>query len=103
MIEQCNFDLFWNSHILQGFLEDLAAPGELPPHDWVILVHLAERPARILYRRAEEFRRQLIFHLLDTRPVGVAKKEADHAIGEHTIDKAIDDLPQPRFTAEALE
>ena len=72
-------------------------------HDRMIRVDFAERPAGILDIGAEAFGRKLIFQFLDARAISVAKEKADHAIGKHPIDEAIDDRFSLRLAAEVLE
>lgn len=103
MAEQGGFDIFLNLEKLQRLFEDLPAPSELATHDRVFGMRLVERPAGIFHVGAEKFRHQLIFHFLDARPVGVAKKETDHAVGEDPIDESIDDRSKLFFAAQALK
>ena len=75
----------------------------MPSHNRMIRVRFADGPAAILNIGAKEFCRELVFHFLDARPVGIPKEEPDHAIFEDAVDESIDNRPEPVFSAKFLE
>lgn len=92
MIEQCQLDFFGDLEMFEGLLENLPAPREMAAHDRMIDMGLAEGLTGIFNIGAKKFRGQLIFHFFEARAVGVTKEKADHKIGKHPVDEAIDDL-----------
>src|SRR5678815_3022513 len=103
MLEQRCLDLFRHLEGLQCLFEDLPTTRKMSAHNWMICVRFADRPASILNIGAQEPGRQLIFHLLDARAIGIAEKKPDHAIVEYSVDKCVDYRPQPTFATELLE
>jgi len=103
MAEQCCLDLFRYFERLQSFFENLPATRKMPSHNWMICVRFADGLATVLNIGTEELGRQLIFHFLDTRAIGIAEKKADHPICEHSVDECVDNRPQPRFATEFFE
>ena len=103
MVEQRELNFFGDLKMFEGLFKDLPAPREMAAHDRMIDMRFAERLAGIFDIGAEKFRGQLIFHFLEARAVGVTKEKADHTIGKHPVDEAIDDFPQLDFAAEAFE
>ena len=97
MSEQRALDLFPDLERLQSLFKDLPAARKMSSHDRMICVRFADGPATVVNIGAEEFGRQLIFHFLDPRAIGVAEEKPDHAIFEHAVDKCVNNRPQPRF------
>jgi hypothetical protein len=88
---------------IQSLAENLPAAGEMPSHDRVIRVRLAQRPATILHVGAEKTRGKLVFKFFDAPAVRVAKEKADHPVCENPVDKSIDNCAQPGLAAKLIE
>jgi hypothetical protein len=87
----------------ESLFENLPAPREVSAHDVMFGVDEVKRAPLVLDIRAEKLRRQLEFELLDPHSVGVAKKKADHAIGEYAINEGIDDGSDFFFPAQSFK
>jgi hypothetical protein len=87
----------------EGFLQYLAAPGEMATHDWVLGMNLLERSAAIFKVRAKKAGGQLILQLLDATFVRTPKEEADHPVLKNTVDEVVDDFSYFGFPAQLLK
>ena len=103
MLEQRVLDLFRHLERLQSLFKDLPAARKMSSHDRMIRMRFADGPATILNIGAQEFGRQLIFHFLDPSAIGVPEKKSDHTVLEHSIDKRVDNRPEPIFPTELFE
>jgi hypothetical protein len=63
----------------------------------------AERSSAIFNISAEKVGGELVLQFFNAPTIGIAKKKSDHAILENSIDKRVNDRPQPALATEFIE
>ena len=96
-------DLFGNALCVHGLAQDLAPAHELPAEDPMARVRRAEGAAGVFDRGAKGTGGVLVLESLDALAIGALEEEADHRVGEASVDEIRDERPKRGLPADGLE
>lgn len=89
--------------LFEGFDQDLSPSVELAAEDAVPRMRGLQRPPLVLDRSAQKPRCVLKLEPFDAIALRPGKQEANHRVGETTVDEIVDDSAKDGFSTKLLE